>query len=258
MPELERELRELRVDWPATPDLASAVAARIAAEPAPRPRHRRRAPRRWRPALAALLVLLGGGLAVSPDARSWLLETLGLKGARIEFREPTATPAPTQPPLGAGLELGRPVGLARARREAGFTVPAPTGIGEAGAVYFSEGPPDEGRVSFVYDEVDGVERSSATGVALLVTVFPATVEPVIGKSAASASDVERVEVDGDPGYFVTGSHGFAWATNDGSDVRFEPERLAGNTLLLERGGLLIRIEGEIGRDRAIAIARSIR
>ena len=39
---------------------------------------------------------------------------------------------------------------------------------------------------------------------------------------------------------------------------FEEQRLAGNTLLVERpDGLLIRVEGDIARDRAVAIARSI-
>ena len=43
MRELERELRELRVEWPETPDLAAAVAVRLAAAPrTPRMRPRKR------------------------------------------------------------------------------------------------------------------------------------------------------------------------------------------------------------------------
>ena len=41
-------------------------------------------------------------------------------------------------------------------------------------------------------------------------------------------------------------------------MRFEDQRLAGNTLLVERAdGLLIRVEGDLTRDRAVAIARSV-
>ena len=35
-------------------------------------------------------------------------------------------------------------------------------------------------------------------------------------------------------------------------------RIAGNVLLLERGRLLVRLEGAFGRDRAIELARSLR
>ena len=44
MPELERELRELRVEWPETPDLAAAVAVRLAAAAGPAARRAAR----WR------------------------------------------------------------------------------------------------------------------------------------------------------------------------------------------------------------------
>ena len=40
---------------------------------------------------------------------------------------------------------------------------------------------------------------------------------------------------------------------------FEDQRLAGNTLLVERAdGLLLRIEGRISRDQAVRIAESMR
>jgi hypothetical protein len=35
-------------------------------------------------------------------------------------------------------------------------------------------------------------------------------------------------------------------------------RLAANVLLLERGRLLVRLEGAMSRERAVAIARSLR
>ena len=69
MNDLEHALRELDVDWPATPDLATAVMARIAAAP-PKPSWRKRAA----VALArARRSRVGGTLAVSPAARSTVL-----------------------------------------------------------------------------------------------------------------------------------------------------------------------------------------
>ena len=42
-------------------------------------------------------------------------------------------------------------------------------------------------------------------------------------------------------------------------MNFEPQRLAGPTLLVERSdGTLLRIEGKISRDRAVEIAESVR
>ena len=75
MNELERDLTLLRdaVAWPQTPDVAAAVAARLAGSEGERPAAgggwRARVRRRPRLALAALLVVLAGGLAVSPAAR---------------------------------------------------------------------------------------------------------------------------------------------------------------------------------------------
>ena len=59
----------------------------------------------------------------------------------------------------------------------------------------------------------------------------------------------------DAGAPLTGAHGFAYET--GTDVNYEDQRIAGNTLLLEGDGQLLRIEGAITRDRALGIARSV-
>jgi hypothetical protein len=113
MADLQAELTALSVEWPDTPDLAEGVLARLSA-PAPR---RRRRPA-WRPALAyAVAVLLAGfaiTMAASPDARSAVLEWLGLKSVEVERREPTA-PSPEPGTLGSGLGLGTPVSLQEAR-----------------------------------------------------------------------------------------------------------------------------------------------
>jgi hypothetical protein len=251
MRDLHEELTALSVEWPATPDLAGAVAARLE-QPAAPLRRRRIA---WRPALAYGLAAIAAAfaltMAVSPDARSSVLEWLGLKSVAIERREPTAPPR--QPgTLGDELGLGTPATLAEARADRPFLrLPAAAGLGEPDALYVGGDS-----VSLVYGERPGYARASAIGAALLVQEFRARVEPFIEKTLGEASELERLTVDGDPAFFITGAHGFAYEGD--ADVRFEEQRLAGNTLLVERAdGLLIRVEGEITRDRAVAVARSI-
>lgn len=251
MADLHAELSALSVEWPPTPDLVDGVLARI--EPGvAAPRRRRRA---WRPALAyglaAILTAFGLTMAVSPDARSAVLEWLGLQGVAVERREPVA-PSPSPGTLGSGLGLGTPVTLAEAREHSPFLrLPAAPGLREPDAIYVGRAA-----VSLVYGERAGYPRAGTTGAALLVQEFPARVGPFIQKSIGQGADLEQLSVDGAPAYFITGAHGFAYETADGVD--FEDQRLAGNTLLVERAdGLLLRVEGEVSRDQAVAVARSV-
>ena len=251
MRDLHEELTALRVEWPETPDIAGVVAVRLEQPAAPR----RRLPA-WRPALAYALAAVAAAfaltMAVSPDARSSVLEWLGLKSVKVERREPTAPP-PRPGRLGAGLGLGTPATLAQAHYRSPFLrLPDAEGLGRPDAVYVGTFG-----VSLVYGERSGYARATTTGAALLVQEFPARVEPFIEKTLGQGTRLQRLDVDGDPAFFITGAHGFAFESEDG-DVLFEDQRLAGNTLLVERSdGLLVRVEGEIARDRAVAIARSI-
>ena len=240
---LERELRELELDWPATPDLAAAVAARLETAPAPVTpgrlgrlggRGRLGAPA-WAIAAAALVLLAGGVMAV-PPARSAVLEWLGIASVRIERAEPLR--------YGEDLLLGRAVTLEAARRGAGFPVGVPEVLGEPDGVFVSDAP---ARVDFMYRRPY-----------VLVTQFRAAAEPLIEKTLGASTKLERLRVDGAPAYFISGAeHGFAY-TGDGV-FEFEPPRLAGNTLLVDRAdGVLLRIEGELTREAAVRIAQSVR
>jgi hypothetical protein len=251
MPDLHAELSALRIEWPETPDLADAVLAAIA-EQAP-PRARRRAG--WRPVLAYAAAVVAIGFAItmaaSPDARSAVLEWLGLRSVEVERREPTAPP-PRPGELGSGLGLGTPVTLDEARERLPFLrLPTAAGLGRPDAVRLGGDS-----VSLVYGERPGYARADATGAALLVQEFRARVTPFIMKSVGEGARLERLRIDGAPAYFIAGSHGFAYEHEGGVD--FEDQRIAGNTLLVERADrLLLRIEGDIDRDRAVAVARSV-
>jgi len=261
MTDLERALLDLDVEWPATPDIAAAVRVRIAAEPAPRRRAARRLPSLaagWRVRLAyvvAAVLLLGGGtLAASPEARSAVLEWLGLKSVEIRREPPTATPGPRSR-LGQTLGLGQPVTLAEARQAGRAPVLVPAALGDPDAVYEGSLVNGQPAITLVYAPRERLPASDVTGVALLVQTFEAAATPFIQKTASSADAIERLDIDGARAYWITGSHGFAFQTERG--VSFEGQRLADRTLLMERDGLLVRIEGGLTRARAVEIARSM-
>ena len=241
MPDLERDLRELgaSIDYPPTPDVAEAVRRRIV-EP------KRRRP--WRRpafviALAVLAIGVGAVMAV-PQARSALLEWLGLRGVEIE-RVPTQ---PAAPAVGADLDLGERVTLAEARRLARYRVLVPAE--EADGVYFSPLLPG-GQVSFVYG-TNGRTR-------LLVSEFRAGVEEqFIRKAAGPGTRVDRVRVNGGRGFWLEGApHEFVFLDPQGNPS-LETLRLARNTLLWEQGGLTLRIEGDVTKEEALRVARGMR
>ena len=224
MAELHDELLLLEAEWPETPDMVEAVLA------APAPAARRRLP--WKPALAALLAAVAVVMAVEP-ARSAVLEWLGLKSVEVERREPAPVP-------GATLQLGVPLSADAARERYGDLAGPPSALGDPGGIYAHDGG-----VAFVYADPD-----------VLVQRFPGRVREFIQKTVGAAASLERLRVAGDPAYWIEGAHGFAYR-NRGS-VDYEDQRIAGNTLLVERpSGELIRVEGDVGRDRAVAIAESV-
>jgi hypothetical protein len=78
------------------------------------------------------------------------------------------------------------------------------------------------------------------------------------KFLGPGSRAEPVSVGGRPGLWLTGTpHGFAYLDARGV-IRAETLRLAGDTLVWERGGLVLRLESALSKRRAIALAASLR
>jgi hypothetical protein len=247
--ELELELRELRVEWPATPDVAGAVQERLAA-PAPARRWRLERPA-WQLAVAATALVIAVVMAI-PPARAAVLDLLGFSSVRITREEPRPST------FGQALVLGEPVTLEQARRA--FPVLVPEELGEPDAVYLEQHPLVGPRVDLVYRPRPGLPASGNTGAGLLVTEFRAVTEPLIEKAAGTGATVERLRVGGDPAFFISGApHGFAYLNPDTGEANFEEQRMAGNTLLVERSdGTLLRLEADVSRERAVEIAESMR
>ncbi len=248
MSELELELRELRIEWPETPDVAGAVQGRLAA---PAPRRSWLSRPAWQLAVASVALIVAVVMAI-PPARAAVLDFLGFGSVRITREEPN----PSR--FGQALVLGDPVTLAQARRA--LPVLVPEEVGDPDAVYLDDHPAMGPRVDMVYRARPGLPSSSNTGAGMLITQFRAVASPLIEKSVGSGAKVERLTVDGDPAFFLSGApHGFAYYNPDTDQTNFEEQRLAGNTLLVDRSdGMLLRIEADISRDRAVEIAESIR
>jgi len=258
--EIQRALAAVEADdlFPPTPDLAAGVRARLAHAAAAPPRRAERAARlaRARPALAlglALLVGVAGALAASPDARSAVLELLGLQGARIERAEPTTTSA--APPL-----LGERVTLAEAQRQAGFkpALPALPQLGAPQRAAFDATVAPGGQLALLWEPRPDLTAPRTNGQpALVLTQIQALPNPAIGKITGTGTRTEPVLIDGEPGLWLTGRrHEFAYLTPNGT-TRTQTARLAGDTLLWQRGRLLLRLEGAASKRAALTIARSI-
>ena len=235
---LETRLSELAVEWRETPDVAARVRKRLAAEPAPRAR-------RLRPAFAvplALLALAVGGVAAVPSARSAVLRWLGIEGVKIERVPVVPTPAPTASPL----DLGERTTLAASTL-------VPSALGRPDAVYAAVD-----HTTLLYRPRSGLPESAQTGAGALLSQFPGRTHPeLIRKLAGPDTTIERVRVGGEPGYWLGGApHGLIYEDPSGA-IRESPSRLAGPTLVWQRGALTLRLEADISKSRALEIARSI-
>ena len=268
--DLDRALTDLAasLEFPPTPDLAAAVSARLgeapAAGPATRPRTRRWSwPAGWRrlavAGLAAVL-LAAAVLVASPGTREAVARRLGLRGIGVELGGPPPPTVTTAPGERLDLGLGERVSLEEARRRVGFPVliPGAGGLERPDAVFVSEAVPAGGRVDLVWGARPGLPASAFTDAGLLITQFQGEPTPEFIKKVAGAGLVEFVEVGGEPGYWFSGEPHFFTYRDAAGNLREEQTRLAGNTLIWQRGAQTLRLEGELAKEEAIRIAESMR
>ena len=254
MSDLERRLTRLgrELDWPATPDLAAGVRRGL---PSQAPERRRRpliVRRSLAIALASLLVLAGGVFAAVPGVRVAVLEFFGLQGATVE-RRPDLPATPDLRPL----QLGKRTTLERARAELGFEPLVPRAAGRPDRVFVNTDVPG-GELALAYGPARGLPEAGSTGLGLLVGEFRGDLLPeYLGKIAGQATSIDRLTVAGERAIWIEGApHLFFYRPPD-SDFAESELRVAANVLLLERGNLLVRLEGAFDRERAVELARSL-
>ena len=256
MPELDR-LEQLLADlggdleWPATPNLAPAIRRRLLARPW--------FESRW--AIAAAVALLAlAALLVYPPTREAIAHWFNLR-TRITQVTVLPTPTPLPPgPIGQRLGLGDSSTLPAARATVHWQVLLPSSLGNPDEVYVGLPPagPAGGDVTLVYAARPGIPASSPTGAAVLVTEVQGNLtSDSFGKTLGDGATIDQVTVAGHPGYWIAGTPHVFYFIDAAGKVRYETLRLATNTLLIDEGGTIVRIEGDLTKSQALSIAASL-
>jgi len=251
--DLEGELAALGRDlaFPPTPDLVTPVRAALA----------ERTARRWwtRPfglpvrrslvLAAAALVLLAGVVAGA---------IYGLGSLRIVSVPtlPSVPPVATASgPIGSNLQLGTMTQLEDALSRVDYTVfePAAPALATPDAVYYGAALAG-GQVSFVYGPAEG-RPPPIDGVSVLITEFPGQMqERLAQKSVGPGTTVEVLKVNGGLGFWIEGAPHVIVYQDPNDQFVHETIRLVHNSLAWEQDGTVLRIEGDLTRAEALAIA----
>jgi hypothetical protein len=187
-----------------------------------------------------LLVLSAGAAA---------LEVVRLRGIDI-----VRVPSVTAPAVRA-LDLGERVSLAEARR-LGALVPADPLLARPDEVYL-RGTPTTLQIHFAYRPRPGLP-AGPTGYGALVGQFAGELDvALLGKGVGPGARIEEVRVDGARGVWIEGETHFFFYRDASGDIVQETLRLAGNTLLWERDGRLLRIEAQVSKADALRLAASV-
>jgi hypothetical protein len=224
--QLEAALRDLgtRIDMPETPDVAAAVRTRIGQRSRPH----------LRPVLTTILAILlafAVALAVSPQVRAGVAEFLRFAG--IEFR---SDPPPPLPTTTVPLPGERVVSLAEARAQAGFELHVLQALGQPKEVHLGDKV-----VSLLYDNVR-------------VDEFDGTISPIMGKFV-ERDNMEQTTVNGFEAIWVAAPHEVIYVDRLGS-TRTETARMSARTLIWQVGQTTLRLEGELTKEQALAIANA--
>lgn len=238
MSELELRLQSLgrEIAFPDTPDLAHAVARRLEQPPAQGFWSRRALV----VGLATLVVAVGAVLAV-PPARSAILDFFGIGSAEIRIVDEL----PEVEPI--GLDLGEASSLAAARELVpDLLEPHLDGLGRPDAVYvqdFQPGTP----VTFAWGDPNRPR--------LLLTQVRGRVH--FEKLVHAESGFVLTKVNGENAAWIEGEpHVLFYESGRAGGTL--PGRLAGNTLVWSRGPVTLRLEGQLSREDAERIARTVR
>lgn len=246
MPDLEQDLTDLAaaIAWPPAPRLRILL-----------PAQRRPALPRWAFAVAAALVIAAGALIYMPT-RDAIAGFLNLH--TTVNRVPALHSASPRP--GQSLGLGTPTTLAEAQSRLTWKIMVPPALGQPDVVYLTRPPegPSGGEVTLVYTNRAGIKPSGQTGVSLLVTEARGTVdEQFFGKTVGPGTTIESIDVNGHRGWWISGQpHVFVFTDANGNPY-FDTLRLATNTLIIDDGGTIVRIEGDMTKAQALQIASSL-
>ncbi len=240
----------LSVEYPPTPDIASAVRMRLAVVPMPAPRSRMPAAGWVRPLAAGLAVLVLAVVVVlsaSSGAREAVAEFLGLrvKGEQVAILTPpaageTATPFPTPVAL---ERYATPVAATELEAVLGFEPARPGGAGSPLGTYVVDYA--DVRVAVLqYETFDIWQVRLPSG------------NPFFGKGVTA---LVETAVNGNPAYWIAGGgHIVRFAGPDGTVVAGSERTVDRNTLIwASSSGMNYRLETGLPLEEAIAIASTL-
>ena len=96
---------------------------------------------------------------------------------------------------------------------------------------------------------------SLTGVGLLIDELDGQAAPgFYGKLAPRDARIERFRLDGQFAVWVEGLHAFFYKPRADYTFHLGRSRLAADALLVQRGDVLVRLEGNFDKSTALAIA----
>ncbi len=235
---LERELERLNraVSYPATPSLATAVRKRLETEGRPAGRW----PGPWALAGAALAAVVAVALLLG-------LWTPG-REAVADFFDRLRIFQTEESPAGLPTEItGTPVSLAEAEERLGFApkeATCPKGV-QLKRTLLQEFPGFRAVVLFYEHDVE-------PSFALFQT------EGALGKGLSIGAEAEPVAALGEQAYWLEGLRIVEYYDEQGALIRESQRATDTNTLIWSEGGFVFRVEGDLSRELAICVARSLR
>ena len=247
---VESELRAVGRDLAVPPvgDLTAAVRQRLEGRTARRHHlpaagtgalHR---PLRWRAVLVVVAALLAV-LIATPQGRAAIIQVLRFAG--VELRQGPGPPL--SPGRGSSLPGERRMSLEQARRQVSFPILVPAALGRPGEVVVSDG----GRVvSLIY-------RRTSYGL-VRMDEFAGHLDQVYFQKIVDFRNVTYVEVNGTKGLWIKGPHELVYMTRDGYWAAASARLTTGNTLIWGTRQVALRLEGNLGKTAALAIASSAR
>jgi hypothetical protein len=247
---VESELRGLGRDLAVPPasDLTATVRRRLEAEAAgrrhtraPRPGVLRRRRLGWRAAVVVVTALLAV-LIATPQGRAVIVHVFRFAG--VELRQ---GPGPATSPTHAALPGERQMPLEQARHHVSFPILAPAALGPPGEVVVS----DSGRVvSLIY-------RRTPYGL-VRMDEFAGHLDQIYFEKFVHLGNVTKVEVNGVKGLWIKGPQELMYITRSGTPAVASARLTTGNTLIWATRQVALRLEGNLGKTAALALASSAR
>ncbi|WP_435225009.1 hypothetical protein [Streptomyces sp. Tue6028] len=223
------------------------------AEP-PGVRDRMRAVLRWararRRGLTAGLCGLLTVLVLTPPVRAAVVDWFGFGGVEVRY-DPSAVPSPGARVPGCGPSLT----LAQAGRRAGFTPLVPGALGVPDAVTVTREPKGRLLMSLCWQEHGRTVRLDEYPAQLDIGFSKTVREPPEWVALGAPEDYGRQAL-----WFAKPHLLSFWLVDDDGDRFTRSVRTAGPTLLwLHSGGeVTLRLEGVSSKERAVAIAKSLK